>query len=105
MSTRPNGQLLFDVNQFAPFAALSSFFDARTAVNAGFAVDAFAPTLRTVRDVDGATFDRVFEGIDVDVAVRDTDATVLEVAYQVTLLGQVVEVVVEPIPIEAEQRS
>jgi hypothetical protein len=82
----------FQVQQWAPFAAISSIFDQNQAVNAGFAVDVWRPNpFATVTDAfSNQSRDRIFTGIQVDVAVRDSDAILHRVSYNISLLGQVV---------------
>jgi hypothetical protein len=70
----------FLVAQQASFAAISSVFDKdRGAVDAGFAVDGWRLSL----DND------VFHGLDVDVAVRNTNATLHRISFHLTLLGTI----------------
>jgi len=81
-----------DLEQWAPFAAVSSGFVGELGgVNAGFAVDVWRPThfLHTV-DAGGQPVNNVFTGVDVDVAVRDSHATLHRVSYHITLLGRIV---------------
>ena len=82
----------FQVEQWAPFAALSSVFNQNESVNSGFAVDVWRPNhFETQRDAfSSATLNRLFTGIQVDVAVRDSDAWIHRVSYKVTLLGKIV---------------
>lgn len=74
------------------FGAISSIFDRNQAVNAGFAVDVWRPNpFGTVTDViTNQPLDRIFTGIQVDVAVRDSDAILHRVSYNICLLGQIV---------------
>lgn len=82
----------FQVQQWAPFAAISSIFDRNQAVNAGFAVDVWRPNpFATVTDAfSNQPRDRIFSGIQVDVAVRDSDAILHRVSYNISLLGEIV---------------
>lgn len=82
----------FQVQQWAPFAAISSIFDQNQAVNAGFAVDVWRPNpFGTVTDAfSNQPRGRIFNGIQVDVAVRDSDAILHRVSYNVSLLGEIV---------------
>jgi hypothetical protein len=50
---------------------------------------AFFP-FSTASGFGNATFDRLFSGIQVDVAVRDTDAWLYRVSYEIVLLGRIV---------------
>jgi hypothetical protein len=70
----------FQVAQEASFAAISSVFDKQAgAVDAGFAVDAW----RLVLTND------LFNGFDVDVAVRNNNATLHRISFHLTLLGTI----------------
>jgi hypothetical protein len=82
----------FQVEQWAPFAGLSSIFDQDQSVNAGFSVNAWRhSSFSTGTDAfSGQTVNNIFNGIDVDVAVRDSDAWLLRLGYNITLLGQIV---------------
>jgi tetratricopeptide (TPR) repeat protein len=80
------------VEQWAPFAALSSMLNQHESINSGFAVDLWRPNpFATKHDaVSGAQLDKLFNGIQVDVAVRDSDAWIHRVSYHITLLGKIV---------------
>lgn len=88
----PNHYVGFALEEWAPFAAPSSMFNQNTAVNSGHAVDTWRPSpfasgtdARTNQPVS-----RVFNGVRIDVAVRDTDAFLHRVSYHVSLLGRIV---------------
>jgi Peptidase family M23 len=82
----------FQVEQWAPFAALSSMLNQHESINSGFAVDLWRPHhFETQRDAfSNATLNRLFTGIQVDVAVRDSDAWIHRLSYNITLLGKIV---------------
>ena len=82
----------FSVEEWAPYASLSSIFDQDQSVNAGFAVDVWRPSPFTQgTDVlSNLTVGNLFTGIIVDVAVRDTDAWIFRINYNITLLGKIV---------------
>ena len=85
-----NYWLGFQVEQWAPFAAPSSMFNKDQSVNSGFAVDVWRPNpFSTASGFGNATLDRLFNGIQVDVAVRDTDAWLHRVSYEIVLLGRI----------------
>jgi hypothetical protein len=75
------------VSQWAPYAAISSQFHQGT--DAGFAVDTWRPTpfAQGGHDGDGAVLNNIWQGIDVDIAVRNNDAWIYRVSYQLTLVG------------------
>jgi hypothetical protein len=82
----------FQVEQWAPFAALSSVYNEGQSVNSGFAVDVWRPNpFGTGQDaLSNAALDNLFAGIQVDVAVRDSDAWIYRLSYNITLLGKIV---------------
>jgi hypothetical protein len=82
----------FSVEEWAPFASLSSIYNQDQSDNSGFAVDLWRPTpFQHGPDVlTNQTVSNLFSGIDVDVAVRDTDAWIYRVSYHITLLGKIV---------------
>jgi hypothetical protein len=82
----------FQVEQWAPFAALSSVFNQDESVNSGFAVDTWRPNPfdTKVDAFSSATLSNLFTGIRVDLAVRDSDAWIHRVSYSITLLGKIV---------------
>ena len=79
--TLPNK--VFVVDQGAPFAAVSSVVD--RAGRAGFAVDQW-------RLHGDAGTDRIFSGVEVDVAVLNDHAEMYRVSYNITLEGRIVGV-------------
>ena len=87
----PNGDPGLDLQQWAPFASLSSVFEKNSGgVDAGYAVDAWRPSpFESGTDLDGTPASRLFAGIDVDVAVRNTKATLFRLGYNFTLLGKI----------------
>ena len=82
----------FSVEEWAPFASLSSIYDQDASDNAGFAVDVWRPTpfLSGPDVLTTQMVGNLFNGIDVDVAVRDTDAWIYRISYHITLLGKIV---------------
>lgn len=86
-----NYWLGFQVEQWAPFAAVSSMFNENESVDSGFAVDVWRPNpFVTATGFSNATLDKLFSGIQVDVAVRDTDAWLHRVSYNIVLQGRIV---------------
>ena len=83
---------VFQVEQWSPFAAISSIFDQDQSINAGFAVDDWrpAPFNTGTNAISGAPVGNIFTGIIADVAVRDSDAWLYRVSYNITLLGRIV---------------
>jgi hypothetical protein len=95
---KPSGQegpdfwIGFAVEEWAPFASLSSIFNQNQSVNSGFAVQVWRPTpFDTGKDAfTNLPVGNIFTGINVDVAVRDSDAWIYRVGYNITLLGKIV---------------
>jgi hypothetical protein len=85
-----NYDVAFALEEWAPFAGLSAVFDQDQSVNAGFAVDVWRPNpFDSGTDLAGRPVNRIFTGIRVDVAVRDSDAWLYRVSYNITLLGKI----------------
>jgi len=81
----------FQVEQWAPFAAVSSMYNKDESDNSGFAVDLWRPNPFSFgNDFSNTSQQNLFTGIQVDVAVRDTDAYLHRVSYNFTLLGNIV---------------
>jgi hypothetical protein len=82
----------FQLDQWAPFAGLNSVFDQDQSVNAGFAVDDWRPSpFASGPDAFSGQLDgNIFTGIIADTAVRDSDAWLYRVGYNITLEGRIV---------------
>jgi hypothetical protein len=92
---KPAGQnftTAFSLEEWAPFASLSSIFNKSHSINSGFEVDVWRPThfATGTNAITHQPVGSIFTGIDVDVAVRDTDAWLFRVGYNITLLGKIV---------------
>ena len=94
----PGAQFLirFSVEEWAPFVSPNAIFNQGQSINSGFAVDAWRPNhfgnglnLFTHQHVNN-----LFTGINADLAVRDTDAWLYRLGYNITLLGKIVFVAV-----------
>jgi hypothetical protein len=84
---------VFSLQEWAPYASLSAIFDQDQSINAGFAVNAWRPrhffnAVSTVFSSPPTIINNIFSGIEVDVGVRDTDAWILKIGYNITLLGK-----------------
>ena len=96
---RPSSDLrdyttVFSLEDFswAPFASLSSIFDQQQSINAGYAVDVWRPRhfAHGITAPDGTQpINRIFTGINVDIAIRDNDAHIYRLGYHITLLGRI----------------
>jgi hypothetical protein len=84
--------LRFSLQQWAPFASLSSIYDSDTADNFGAAVDVWrpAPFASGTNALTDQPVGNLFDGINVDLAVRDTDAWLYRLGYSITLIGNIV---------------
>lgn len=83
--------LAFQVEQWSPFATINAIFDERESNYAGFAVDdcRMSPFSSGV-NTDNQLISNVFTGITIDAAVRDSDAWLYRIGYNITLLGKIV---------------
>jgi hypothetical protein len=82
----------FQVEQEAPYASISSVFNASKSGNSGFAVDTWRPNHYDT-GIDAFSHKHagnLFSGLQVDVAVRDTEAWLYRVGYNIALLGRIV---------------
>jgi hypothetical protein len=90
----PGAQYLirFSVEEWAPCVSLSAIFNQGQSINSGFAVDAWRPNhFGSGTDVlTNQSVNNLFAGINADLAVRDTDAWLYRVGYNITLLGKIV---------------
>jgi hypothetical protein len=88
----PQFALRFQVEQIAPFSAMSSIFNAGQSINSGFAVDVWRPSpfATDTNALNGQSVSNLFDGIVVDVAVRDSDAFMFRISYHITLLGKII---------------
>ena len=81
----------FQVEQWVPHASPSSIFNKEHSVNSGFAVDSWRPSpfLTDTDVITNTSFDKIFNGIEVDIAVSDQDAYLHRLSYHITLLGKI----------------
>jgi hypothetical protein len=82
------------------FASLSSIFNQNQSINSGFAVDTWRPTHQEsgVDVLTNQPVANIFTGINVDVAIRDTDAWIYRIGYNITLVGKIAFTKVPIIP-------
>lgn len=81
--------LIFQVDQWAPYATINSIFDGSQPANAGWDVYSCWPLFGTRHDQYLGLISQVFEGLGVEVAARGIDAFIRRVGYNVTLLGHI----------------
>ena len=80
------------VDQYALFAGPTAVFNRGTTAQVGFAVDNWRENAFGEADdlLTNVRFGRLFDGLQVDVAVRDADVTIHRISYHVTLYGRIV---------------
>jgi hypothetical protein len=84
--------LAFQVEQWSPYASISSIFNQNVSNNSGFAVDVWRPDHfdNGIDIFSHQPVGNLYTGLQVDVAVRDTDAWLYRVGYNILLLGRIV---------------
>jgi hypothetical protein len=92
--------LRFSLEQWAPFASPNSILNQDQSINSGFAVNVWrpapfsplpgAPAASRIDVLTHLPLTNIFNGIKVDVAVRDREARTLLIGYNITLLGKIV---------------
>jgi hypothetical protein len=86
----PGGTPWMQVDSSIPFATLSSIFDEHHAVDMGFAVDRWKiQTRRGTEAGTGQTLQDLLSGMVVDLAVRDSDAILHRVSFNITVQGKI----------------
>jgi hypothetical protein len=90
----PGAQYLirFEVDGWAPFVSPSAFLNLGESIDSGFAVDAWRPNHfgSGANVVTHQPVHNLFAGINADLAVRDEDAWLYRLGYNITLLGRIV---------------
>ncbi len=92
---KPAGQnytIAFALDEWAPFVSLSAIYDQSQSIDAGFAVNVWRPNhfATGIDALSNAAVGNIFTGVNVDVGVRDTDAWILSLGYNITLRGRIV---------------
>jgi hypothetical protein len=82
----------FSLDGWAPFVSLSAIYDQAQSIDAGYAVNVWRPNhfATGVDAFSNLPVGNLFTGVNVDVGVRDTDAWILSLGYNITLLGRIV---------------
>ena len=91
--TPPGSYIIeFETEEWAPFVSLSSVFNQGQSINSGFAVDTWRlnPFGSGTDVLTNQSFNHLFSGIQVDIAVRDTDAWIFRLGYNIALLGKII---------------
>jgi len=82
----------FNLEMWAPYAAISGVFSSQAdSIDAGFALNVWRPThfIPDLKDSDGKPVPQVFQGINVDIAVRNT-SVITAISYDIMLVGRIV---------------
>jgi len=92
---KPAGQdytIGFALDEWAPFVSLSAIFDQNQSIDAGYAVNVWRPNhfATGIDALSDVPVGNIFTGVNVDVGVRDTDAWILSLGYNITLRGRIV---------------
>jgi hypothetical protein len=92
---KPAGQnygIGFALDEWAPFVSLSAIYDQAQSIDAGYAVNVWRPNhfATGIDAFSNAQIGNIFTGVNVDVGVRDTDAWILSLGYNITLRGRIV---------------
>ena len=92
---KPAGQnygIGFALDEWAPFVSLSAIYDQAQSIDAGYAVNVWRPNhfATGIDALSNAQVGNIFTGVNVDVGVRDTDAWILRLGYNITLQGRIV---------------
>ena len=92
---KPAGQnysIGFALDEWAPFVSLSAIYDQAQSIDAGYAVNVWRPNhfATGIDAFSNAHVGNIFTGVNVDVGVRDTDAWILSLGYNITLRGRIV---------------
>jgi hypothetical protein len=80
-----------DDRAWAPFVVPCATYDAHESIDAGYGVNSWRPTHfdNGVDALTGVPVINIFTGVTADIEVRDTDATILSLAYNVALVGRI----------------
>jgi hypothetical protein len=92
---KPAGQgykIGLSVDEWAPFVSLSAIYDRAQSIDAGYAINVWRPNhfATGIDALTNAPVGNIFTGVNVDVGVRDTDAWILKLGYNITLRGRIV---------------
>ena len=82
----------FALDEWAPFVSLSGIYDRAQSIDAGFALNVWRPNhfATGIDALSNTTVSNIFTGVNVDARVRDTDAKILSLGYNITLRGRIV---------------
>lgn len=88
----PDYTIAFALDEWAPYVSLSAIFDQDQSINAGYAVNVWRPNhfATGINALNNAPVGNIFTGVNADVGVRDTDAWILSLSYNITLRGRIV---------------
>lgn len=82
----------FSVEEWSPFVTLNAIFNKGESIDSGFAVDTWRPnSFGTGTNVlTNRPVGNLFSGVNADLAVRDADAWLFRLGYNITLIGKIV---------------
>jgi hypothetical protein len=92
MPPYPGWKPAFSLERAVSFVGLNGTFDAAESINAGYAVKEWRPSQyiqKASAYFGGGEIGNIFTGIDVDIGVRDNDAWILKLGFNITLLGKI----------------
>jgi hypothetical protein len=80
------------VEEWSPFVTLNAIFNNGESIDSGFAVDTWRPnSFGTGTNVlTNRPVGNLFSGVNADLAVRDADAWLFRLGYNITLIGKIV---------------
>jgi hypothetical protein len=84
-------ETVFQVEQYAPHATIGSTYHGDSAVNYGYAIDLWRlnPSDISKDIMTNAAINKIFAGLQVDVAVSGTDGQLYRLSYNINLIGRI----------------
>jgi hypothetical protein len=84
-------EAVFQVEQYAPYATISSTQNEDFAVNTSYGVDLWRinPSVTSKDAMTNTAIDKIFAGLQVDVAVSDIGGCLSSLSYHINLIGQI----------------
>jgi hypothetical protein len=82
----------FSVEAWAPFVSPNAMLNLGESINSGFAVDTWRPNSfgAATNVLTNQPVGNLFSGVNADLAVRDNDAWLHRLGYNITLIGKIV---------------
>lgn len=84
-------ETVFQVEQYALHATIGSTYHGDSAVNYGYAVDLWRlnPSEVSKDTMTNAVINKIFSGLQVDIAVSGTDGQLYRLSYNINLIGRI----------------